>query len=201
MSKSENPLNSLSVPAKRHNLKAGETLYRQGEPAGRLHVVISGQFRLVRRDQDGHELVLHSVRAQETLGDAALFAEHYHCDAIAVVASSVDVFDGQLLLAAFRQRPEAGEAFMAGLARQVMALRTRLEQRNIRSAGERILHYLALNTGADGCTVQLPGSLKDVAAELGLTHEALYRRLRDLQTSGRIDRNGSFITLKPVTPM
>ena len=64
------------------------------------------------------------------------------------------------------------------LARQVMTLRTRLEQRNIHSARDRVRHYLAINADPSGRTVVLSGTLKDMAAELGLTHEALYRTLR-----------------------
>jgi CRP-like cAMP-binding protein len=89
----------------------------------------------------------------------------------------------------------AAQAFSATLARQVMNLRTRIEQRNIRSASERIRHFLALNAGADGRTIKLRGTLKELAAELGLTHEALYRTLAALEHSGEIKRRGSRITL------
>lgn len=44
---------------------------------------------------------------------------------------------------------------------------TWLEQRNIRSARDRVRHFLAFNTGADERTVLLHGTLKDLAAELG----------------------------------
>jgi CRP-like cAMP-binding protein len=77
---------------------------------------------------------------------------------------------------------------MAMLARQVMSLRTSLEQRNIHSARERIRHYLSINLGQDGRTVPLQGTLKDLAARLGLTHEALYRTLSDMQKDGEIER-------------
>ena len=69
-----------------------------------------------------------------------------------------------------------------------MALRTRLEQRNIRTARDRVRHYLAINADADGRTVELSGTLKDVAGELGLTHEALYRTLADMMADGEIER-------------
>jgi CRP/FNR family transcriptional regulator, dissimilatory nitrate respiration regulator len=77
---------------------------------------------------------------------------------------------------------------MAMLAGEVMNLRTRLEQRNIRSARDRVRHYLAVNVGTDGRTVQLRGTVKELAAELGLTHEAVYRVLSELATHGEIDR-------------
>ena len=84
---------------------------------------------------------------------------------------------------------------MALMAREIMRLRTRLEERNIRSARERVRHFLALNVGAAGRTVPLRGTLKDLAAELGLTHEALYRVLADLASDGEIRRSRSAIVL------
>jgi DNA-binding MarR family transcriptional regulator len=76
-----------------------------------------------------------------------------------------------------------------------MGLRTRLAQRNIRSARERVRHFLALNAGADGCTVELRGTVKDLAEEVGLTHEALYRTLAALERAGEIKRTQGKITL------
>ena len=85
---------------------------------------------------------------------------------------------------------------MALLAREIMRLRTRLEQRNIRSARERVLHFLALDAGADGRTVRLRRTLKELAAELGLTHEAFYRALADLAADGEIERRKNKIVLR-----
>ncbi len=85
---------------------------------------------------------------------------------------------------------------MAMLAQQVMALRTRLQQRGIRSVRERVRHYLALNAGSDGRTVVLKGTIKELAAELGLSHEALYRTLAEMTSKGEIKRSGHEIYRK-----
>jgi DNA-binding MarR family transcriptional regulator len=84
---------------------------------------------------------------------------------------------------------------MAVLARQVMTLRTSLEQRNIRSARDRVRHYLTVDSAPDGRTVHLVGSLKDLAARLGLTHEALYRTLSDMEKKGEIERRAGKIRI------
>jgi CRP-like cAMP-binding protein len=107
----------------------------------------------------------------------------------------VRIYPKRAVLAAFERDPKAAQAFAATLARQVMNLRTRIEQRNIRSARERLRNYLALNAGADGRTVDLKGTLKDLAAELGLTHEALYRTLAALERGGEIKRGKGKIAL------
>jgi CRP-like cAMP-binding protein len=89
---------------------------------------------------------------------------------------------------------------MATLAGEVMNLRTRLEQRNIRSAHDRVRHYLALNVGTDGRTVQLRGTVKELAAELGLTHEAVYRALSELAANGETERLEGTIRLSKKMP-
>ncbi|MGY4233572.1 CRP-like cAMP-binding protein [Bradyrhizobium sp. USDA 4449] len=176
-------------------LTAGEALFRQGGRTEGLLKVITGRIRLTRVDRSGREVVLHVAGPGETLAEASLFSAQYHCDAIASTNATVRVYPKREVLAAFEEDPKAAQAFSATLAHQVMNLRTRIEQRNIRSASERVRHFLALNADADGRTIQLRGTLKDLAAELGLTHEALYRTLSALEHSGEIKRKGSKITL------
>jgi CRP/FNR family transcriptional regulator, dissimilatory nitrate respiration regulator len=177
-------------------LEAGQVLFRRGQRTLGFYEVIAGSVRLVRVDRAGREAVLHTAAAGDTLAEASLFAPAYHCDAVAVTAAVVRLYPKTLVLGEFERNPATAQAFMAMLAHQVMNLRTRLEQRNIHSARDRIRHYLALNTGADGCTVKLAGTLKDLALELGLTHEALYRTLADMATAGEIERLKGRIRLK-----
>lgn len=176
-------------------LAAGEALFRRGGKTEGLLEVVRGRVRLARVDRSGREVVLHVAGPGETLAEASLFSAQYRCDAIASTAAIVRVYPKRDILAAFEANPKAAQAFCAMLAHQVMNLRTRLEQRNIRSAVDRVRHFLALNAGADGDTIKLPGTLKDLAAELGLTHEALYRTLAKLESAGEIKRRGSIITL------
>jgi CRP-like cAMP-binding protein len=178
-------------------LEAGQALFRTGQPTAGFYEVVTGNVRLLRVDRAGREVVLHVAVAGETLAEASLFASAYHCDAIAMTAAVVRLYPKALVLGEFERNPKAAQAFMTMLARQVMNLRARLEQRNIHSARDRILHYLALNAGADGRTVKVTGTLKSLAVELGLTHEALYRTLADMAAAGEIERLKGKIRLKP----
>lgn len=176
-------------------LKAGEALFRRGTKPLGLYEVVAGSVRLARVDRAGHEIVLHVAAPGETLAEASLFSAQYHCDAIASTEAIVRLYPKRELLAAFEENPKAMKVFTGTLAHLVMDLRTRLEQRNIRSARDRVRHFLALNVGSDGRTIAWRGTLKDLAAQLGLTHEALYRTLADLERSNEIRRRGKAITL------
>jgi CRP-like cAMP-binding protein len=176
-------------------LKTNETLFRLGSKAVGMYEVISGRVRLCRVDSTGREIVLHVAGPGETLAEASLYSAEYHCDAVANTDATVRFFPKRELLAAFEMNPKTAQAFTKMLAHQVMRLRTSIEQRNIRSARERVRHFLALNVGPDSRTVRLRGTLKDLAAEIGLTHEALYRTLAALEVSGEIRRKGRIIVL------
>jgi CRP-like cAMP-binding protein len=176
-------------------LKAGEALFRLGDKAAGFYEVVSGRVRLVRVDRVGRETVLHVAGPAETLAEASLFSGHYHCDAVANTDATVRVYPKRQVVSVFEKDPKALKTFTAMLAHQVMSLRTRLQQRNIRSARERVRQFLALNIGPDGRSVELHGTVKDLAAEIGLTHEALYRALAALERAGEIKRAGNRIML------
>lgn len=186
------PLDWLPDAIREHaperRLEAGETLFRQGEHAAAIFGVAEGRLRLIRSAGSDRSVVLHTAQAGEFLAEAALFAGAYQCDAVAAVDSRVRVYSKRDLVAALRRDPDLAARFMAVLSQQLHALRTRLEERNIRSARERLLHHLALATGADGRTVRLTGTVMDLAADLGLTHEVVYRTLAALAKDGVIAR-------------
>ena len=186
---------AIRAVAFERKLKAGEALFRLGDKAAGFYEIVSGRVRLVRVDRVGRETVLHVAGPAETLAEDSLFSGQYHCDAVANTDATVRVYPKRQVVSVFEKDPKALKTFTAMLAHQVMNLRTRLQQRNIRSARERVRRFLALNIGPDGRTVELHGTLKDLAAEIGLTHEALYRALAALERAGEIKRGGNRIML------
>ena len=179
-------------------LAVDEPLFQQGDPVSAIFEVVSGRLRLVRRTIDDHLVVLHTAWPGDLLAEAALFSDVYHCDAVAAAESRVRAYPKRALLSALRKQPSLFEAFAARLALQLQALRTRLELRNIRSARERLLRHLRLSAGADGRTVAITGHLQDLAADLGLSREALYRTLAALEAEGAIKRTPARIVLKKI---
>lgn len=187
------PLRRLS---KTRDLAAGEALFRQGDRASAIFEVEHGRLRLIRHTIDSRPVTLHTARAGELFAEAALFADRYHCDAVAASDARVRLHPKRALLAAFRDDPALGERFMATLAHQIHALRSRLEGRNIRSARERVLNHLVLAADPATRTVTLDGTLIDLAGEIGVSHEALYRTLAALAKDGLIARTRTTITLQ-----
>jgi CRP-like cAMP-binding protein len=200
VSASASPLDWLPAALRKtsivRRLEPGEALFRQGDRAAAIFELEQGRLRLLRQTADDRTVALHTARPGELFAEASLFSDVYHCDAVAAARSVVRVYPKRPLLAAIRRDAKLAERFLALLARQVQALRSRLEQRNIRSARERVLRHLALAADSGGGGVRLAGTLMDLAAEIGLTHEALYRTLAALEKAGAIARSRDKITLR-----
>jgi CRP-like cAMP-binding protein len=186
----------VRAAAVERRLAAGETLFRAESRSTGFFEVIAGTVRLIRVDRNGREAVLQTAAAGDSLAEASLFSPAYHCDAIAATDAVVRLIPKSVMLAEMQRDPKLARAFAAMLARQVMALRTRLETRNIHSTRERVRHFLAVNAGADRRTVVVSGTLKQLAADLGLTHEALYRTLARMAADGEITRKSTVIRIE-----
>jgi CRP/FNR family transcriptional regulator len=176
-------------------LAAGETLFATGDATRGFFLVRSGQIRLARFSASGRETLLFVAGPGERFAEPSLFAEAYHCDARAVTASSVACFPKSEALALLRNDAPARLDLTADLARQVMELRSALTLRDVRSARERVLAHLVARAGADGRTVAIDGSLKDVAAMIGLAPEVYYRTLAKLEAEQIIHRGEGVIEL------
>ncbi|TNC96094.1 MAG: cAMP-binding protein [Stygiobacter sp.] len=187
---------ALGDAVKTKTLEAGELLFRQGDPTHGVFSVESGRLRMVRHTAGGNLVTVHVARAGESLAEPSLFSPVYHCDCVADIPSKVAVFPKEALFQAMAGDPDLALRMMARLARLVQSLRSRIEHRNIRSAKDRTLRALLLLEPSTGMEFTIDGTLKDFASEIGLTHEALYRALHDLEADGRIARMGKALAIR-----
>ncbi len=176
-------------------LQKGESLFVQGTPATHIFVVKKGCVRLVRYTPEGYAVPIYSANAGESFAEAAMFSNIYHCNAEAILPSSVLGYRKEKVLQILHASPEKSDRFIALLTHQIRSLRTLLELRSIRSAEERILQYLFLHADPRDLELKRPGTYKDMAQELGMAHETFYRILAKLEKDGRIQRTPSTIKI------
>jgi len=187
---------ALQAAVTRRELGAGQVLFHQGDPAQAIFVVEVGRLRLDRNTREGKTTVFQVARVGESFAESALFFEVYSCDAIAEVPSRVLVYPKHGLRTALRNYPAVAEDFIERLLHKSQSLKTRLELRSIRSARDRVLHYLLVEAQPGETTVRFDRSLKEVAGDLGLTPEVLYRTLARLEREGAITRTKGQITIR-----
>jgi CRP-like cAMP-binding protein len=178
---------SARAKARRIALPRAAVLFRRGDRPAAMHFVRSGEIRLVRHSRAGGEIVLQRAR-RGFVAEASLDQGAYHCDAVAAAPSEVLAiplrsFEEAIAAAAFRK------AWVRHLARELRRARAQVERLSLKTARDRIVHYI--ETEGEGGAVALMQSKKDWAAELGLTHEALYRALAQMRRQGLLAIDGT----------
>ncbi len=204
--RADNPVDKAAAPSSRlpnalrpigrsRTLLKDASVFHKGEPVRAVFLVVEGDIRLARFAPDGSEIALHRASRGDFFAEAALDSPRYHCDAIATRDTTLIEFPAAGVRELLASDPAFAREWASLLARQLHAARARLERLALRSAAERVLHYLQTEGRGPHCDVTLPGSLKDFARELGLAHESLYRTLSGLEGKGVLRRNGARLAL------
>lgn len=171
----------------------GQILFQQQEPAQNIFWVESGRLKLVSFAEE--QMITHySVGADESFAETALYCDIYACTAIAEQTSRVIAIPKQVFLEVLRQSPTLFEQYLTHLTYRFAAVKRLLELRSIRSARDRLLHYLSYQRQPGQLTVPLTQSLKSLAVELGLSPEVLSRTFTQLESEGILSRKKGSIT-------
>lgn len=172
----------LAVTGRSLNVRAGAHLFRQGDQTVGFFAVHQGIVELTRTTQHGGLVVLHSAGPGESFAEASLFADRYHCDAVAISSCELTVFPKTETLAALKERDGVAMALLENMSGQVQRYRLLMQLCAIRRADERVL--AAMEAGLT------PDSWKSFAPQIGLSHEAVYRALSALVERGLIRKTG-----------
>ncbi|MEA5594624.1 Crp/Fnr family transcriptional regulator [Rivularia sp. UHCC 0363] len=180
----ENLIDAMTV----HDLADGEILFYQNEVANAIFIVDRGCIKLIHYIDDGTTVNHYAVKPGEYFAEVALFNHIYVCSAIAKSSTRVISFPKQLFLDALKSNADLSINFTEQLARRLHQTKLLLEVRGIRSARDRVMHYLRVMTPPDQKTLDLEQPLKDIASSIGITPEALSRVLSQLQREGIMTR-------------
>lgn len=176
------------------HLSTGQVLFHRNEEPRSIYAVKSGGIRLLNYTKSGQSISHYAVHDGELCAEVALFLNTYTCSAVVEEPTQVLVFPRQAFLSTVQQNPDFAIAFMMQLSYRLHTTKIMVELRSIRSAQERVLHYLRLIIPLEENTVVLQ-LLKNVAADLSLSPEALSRTLARLESDGLITREKRRITL------
>jgi len=189
-----NPLEhsfAAGMAFRKHVLTDKQVLFAARQKPSRLFFVSQGCVRLVRPLRHGANAVMQRAQAGEWLAESSLFSDRYHCDAIAQGTSEVVSVSKRDLLMALEEDPGRSIAFCELLAKQLRRVRGIHEIVRIRSARERVLQWLLFQ--ASGNPPQLPSdqTWTQIAEEISLTREAVYRAVAELKRSGALKQRGN----------
>jgi CRP/FNR family transcriptional regulator, dissimilatory nitrate respiration regulator len=163
----------------------GTVLFHQRQKPRWMHYIAGGEAVLQRAGRQGEAVVLQRVR-QGFLAEASLQASAYHCDAVVSVDAEIVTVPMAALRDALAADPAFALRWIAMLNAELRRLRAQCERLSLKGVRERLLHLL--ESEGTGGRLAVPAGLKSVAAELGVSHEALYRTVAKLEQEGVIAR-------------
>jgi CRP/FNR family transcriptional regulator, cyclic AMP receptor protein len=192
-------LHALSAMVMRRSVTRGMALMREGDVADCLYVVMSGRVKVMMGEADGKETILSILGPGDFCGEMGLIDDNPR-------SASVIAIEACDLLALTRQAFRKCLVENAGLAMAVMRVLVRRLREADRKIGSlamldvygRVARLLLdMSDLVDGKRVVTRRLTKqDIAKMIGASREMVHKVMKDLQTSGYIEVQGSTIVLR-----
>lgn len=127
------------------------------------------------------------------VAEASLQSARYHCDAVVTLSGELVAIPLPPIKQALLTDPAFATRWISMLNREVKRLRAQCERLTMKGVKERLLHLI--ETEGNQGSLAIVSNLKSLAAELGVTHEALYRAVADLERSDVLVRRDGLLIL------
>lgn len=179
------------------NLERGEYLFRQGAPAEGFYVVQRGAINVHRVSAAGKEQVIHVFRVGESFAEASLASPTgYPADARAIEPSTVLLIPKQPILALIGRRPDLALRMLGSMSQHLRVLVGMLDDLTLKDVETRLANWLLKQSKGRAGPLQLPGTKRVLAAELGTSSETLSRTLGVLRDRKILSVSGKTITIR-----
>jgi len=181
------------VPVIRRKIRAGQTVYRAGQPFHALYLVHVGCFKTTELSDDGREQITGFRMRGDLIGVESIGLATYACDAIALEDGEVWELPYPPVLNALFGLPEMHARFTAAMAEEIRRDRAWMLALGTLTAEQRVAAFLVDIAGrcaALGFSDRhfiLRMSRSDMASYLALKHETVSRALSRLQDIGCIE--------------
>ncbi len=173
-------------------LAAGATLIHEDAPARSFHMVLVGDFKLVKTAADGYEQVLDFAGSFDVLGVEGLATGHYGASVVALQDASVYTMAAADVERLRRASLAFDRQWQATLGRQLARLGELAVLMAAVSAERRVARFLLQLSRRMQARGQSPRRLRlrmgrrDIASYLGLAHESISRSLTALDAAGLV---------------
>lgn len=170
----------------------GQRLFRAGDPAGGLLVVMDGRVR-VSRQTIGRGQVVHVEGPGGTLGEVPLFAgESYPATATATEPTLCLLFGPEAVHGAIAADPDFAIRLLARLALRLREVIGRLDRLAFTSVRARLGAWIQERARAtSGPVISLGLTQTALAEELGTVREVVVKELAELRRAGVLVARGA----------
>jgi CRP-like cAMP-binding protein len=142
----ETGLRALAERVTHRRLAPGRLVFKEGEPADSMYVVLSGSVKIFLQ-KGGAEVVLDTKKAGEYFGEMMLDHRPRSASIMTVEPSEFAVLSREDFQVFLRQHPEAAEQVILNLIHITRGMNQRA--RGGASLAERVRHYMSDLKGAD----------------------------------------------------
>jgi len=158
----------------------GETIFREGDPADRIHFVHIGRVKIVK-SAGARDVIVEILGPGEPVGAVAVFERRpFPASAITLEPSGILSIPEREFFALLEKRPEMMRQLLAGLTYRLMMVNKRLADLtgSAEQRAARLFLTLADRLGlqtSNGMRIPLPLSRQEIADLLGTTLETAIR--------------------------
>lgn len=172
--------------------KKGDRLFATGDKPFHMFFIGSGEVVLERLGMHGGSVVLQRTR-HGFVGEASLQSARYHCDGKVIAPSEITGVPIREIQAEMKSNPAFSARWIGMLNREVKRLRLQCERLSLNKVQDRLVHLI--ETEGEKGKYLLGSGVKSLAGELGVTHEALYRCVSDMEKKGLLLREVGYLRL------
>lgn len=158
----------------------GETIFREGDPADRIHFVHLGRVKIVK-SAGARDVIVEILGPGEPVGAVAVFERRpFPASAVTLEPSGILSIPEREFFALLEKRPEMMRHLLAGLTLRLMMVNKRLADLtgSAEQRAARLFLTLADRVGvssADGVRIPITLSRQEIADLLGTTLETAIR--------------------------
>ena len=178
-------------------------IFRPGDPASSVHILMSGHVKLALPARDNGEKVIAIIGPGQSFGELGMFLQEPHMlSAESVDNAKVVRLDKDAILACIKRNPQFAAEMITTLGRRLRDLIREIDSWRRHSGSQRVVEFLAGELPSEAlsgaASVLLPAKKRIIASRLDLTHEHFSRILRDLAEAGLISVEGPTVVVKDV---
>lgn len=181
----------IHQPIDQYVVKAGELLYREGEPGKQMYTIRHGTVKLVNYLADGNQRIVGLLRSADVTGLEMLLGQPYQHNAIALTDTEVCRFPVDLVEKLSAQSPGLHKELMRRWQQALNEANTWLVQLSTGSAKQRVARLVLRLIEDENDATCVLFSREDMGAMLGITTETVSRIIAEWKRKGLLSERSS----------
>ncbi len=196
-------LNEVRAAARTKAIEAGQTFFREGDPAAAFFVLDTGSVKLTQLTPEGHQVVLRLLSPGDAFGGVAAFGgATYPITAEAVTDASAYEWPGEVMARLMERHSRLALnalKFVAGRLHELQVQYRQLATEKVERRVARALLRLVQQAGRrieSGVLIDLPLSRDDIAQMTGTTLYTVSRIVSRFESEGLLEAGRQRVVIR-----